>query len=460
MPETITASQEASATYAGVEAVLADVADLLPPEPVGDAWRFVPSSAALRRVPEDFDQFASTLRSRHTDEALVATSVFQRTEAGELVLHDRLARPGERVLLVHDLQTGQPVEFLSEAGSLSGEHAILNAWQRKEAVKLKAHRDRVQLVAFSVDDVALLRDLGLPATSAVGFEDLDLDQAEALARNFGISPCFQPTYGLSVTLEKSYVSDPMPPAEERPPRLLLVTWRPAALCLDLPDGFRALRQRLSEFAQFLKWDLTDVLVWQPNAEDIEGFQFFADHQEKHRLRTALIESMARRLQNLKAFDQSLQPSPPVPDLAAAMATWKAAIRENPQRIHAEQYRHEAWDELQAAIEGNITGPLIDEARASSSGSKRAQLLMAGGLAKRLVEQGLLLEAEVDARLRDFDPSIHGAGLPQTGLDQWLKLGHELAQIAERLEASESPSPGKIEWKQIAPRRLPDSSNLD
>lgn len=166
------------------------------------------------------------------------------------------------------------------------------------------------------------------------------------------------------------------------------------------------------------------------------------------------------MQGLPGFDRARQPAPPVPGLIEARARWKETIRQDPQQLNAQAQRHDAWDQLQAALERDITGPLIDAARASSSGSQRTQLLMATDLFKRLFEQGLLLDAEVDARARDFNPSIHGAALPQAGLEQWLRLGHELAQIAERLEASEGSSTGTIECEPTEHRRLPDSSNLD
>lgn len=277
---------------AAAAAVLSDLAELLPMEPAGDAWTFLATGASLHRAPEDSEDLLRTLQARHGERDLIAAGIVQRDAASQLTLHAHFNRPGAPVLIVQDLESGQPVELLMESGLLRDENAISTAGRRGEAVDLGRDLGRACFVAFTLADVAVLRGLGLPATLGTEFAELDLDEAEKLGRQRGIWPCFKTTFGINLNardgdessrqileqlsgrnpddynpelfdrLDDLPASEVLAPAEELPPRMMLVAWRPAEFCAELPDadGFGAMRQRLSEFAQFLKWDLADVLV--------------------------------------------------------------------------------------------------------------------------------------------------------------------------------------------------------
>ena len=157
------------------------------PYPFDGPWTFVPVHDDVLRLPADPTRLRTELRKKYCDEALVAAGVARSDDQGGLGLRAKLNAPGELGVILRDRRTGRVVDMLTEEGSVFEEDLpIFTASAGECLLLLPDSMEQEVLVAFSIEDLAVLRACGIPATLAAGLEQMHPVDVDRLCTAFGL----------------------------------------------------------------------------------------------------------------------------------------------------------------------------------------------------------------------------------------------------------------------------------
>jgi hypothetical protein len=250
----------------------------------------------------DAEALRSGLLEEFSPEMLAAAGVIDLTPDGEPVLAGPL---GGAVLIPTQHVWNRATDILTAAGLLSGSSLpVLAAADDVHTDKhVKAALGRLY-VAAGLPDVAVLRALGLPATTAHGMGELDWPQMRHLCNDYdlprtatGVQPTLpeaaKPTDALgplAENLRRRQSSVEVPPSGRIRPRLTLVAWSPGSCSQDTPPAVANAIHRLGQFATHLRTDVSRIDVWRPTKKDLERLKFVLGLAEVEQVRTVLLES--------------------------------------------------------------------------------------------------------------------------------------------------------------------------
>ncbi len=151
------------------------------PEP----WLPLPTDADVRGCPEDLARLWTDLEARFTPAALLRSGIAWETAPGRLQLSPAL-QAGGPLIFVRPKPRTLPIEVLTSQGCLSGRHLPVVAALNDDRTRMAlAAGEGLLLAASTLDDVIVLRALGLAATLATGLESIDRQQLDRLKDYFG-----------------------------------------------------------------------------------------------------------------------------------------------------------------------------------------------------------------------------------------------------------------------------------
>jgi len=284
-----------------------------------ELWNFLSTHPDIRRLPADPASLLAELQERYSDDALVEAGLAELANDGLLRLRAKLNAPGKLIVIIRDRRTDVVVDILTETGSvLEDELPIFTASVGDQLLLMPDDEHHEVLVVFSIQDLAVLRACGIPATLAAGMEGLcpaDIDRLceifsldrkqsrrveesefsledEAEEQSPGTLDPIQrlvrfgatgrgPDAGSFITGEHADEELDSAAAEEDSmgKRQVFVVWSPATLEIGPPVGFDAVTAHLKELKQYMGLDLHEVHVWTASSEDVKRIQFFMRHRD-------------------------------------------------------------------------------------------------------------------------------------------------------------------------------------
>jgi hypothetical protein len=143
-------------------------------------WSDLPADGDTRAAPADSHAVITPLLNAFEPSSLVRAGVARETAEGAVVPAVALSGGGPLVFL-RPHPDKFPVEVLTATGGLIGRclpvvAALRDSWT---LVALETWQCDLHVV-FTLEDVAVLRALGLPATPAAGLEDLDTGKVDSI----------------------------------------------------------------------------------------------------------------------------------------------------------------------------------------------------------------------------------------------------------------------------------------
>ncbi len=188
-------------TIDGRREILTALVDQLPFYPFTGAWAFLTGHDDVRCPPADPRAALAALRERFADEAIRRAGVAQCDGQGELAFTAPLAATEGPIVVLRDRDRGRVLDVLSPGTAapqtLAAEASAGPADHRGELplftalagqlVRLGTRaRQHTVLVAMTIDDVAVLRACGLPATLVTGLDRLLTADVARLCREFAL----------------------------------------------------------------------------------------------------------------------------------------------------------------------------------------------------------------------------------------------------------------------------------
>ena len=235
---------------------------------------FAPDEACYAPVT-DPEQTLAALRQDFDDRLLQQAGIHQQTGQG-LRLHPALCNPVGALVALRTSAEETPFDLLTARGCLSGRRlpvfaALLDSWT------VAALEKSQQLFATPrIREVALLRALGLPATLTWGLHQQALQPLRTLAELFDTTEADKRAFAAMLERGES-VSSPTaeqgvasPEVSNERRSLVLLGWQLLNRSRQLPPWLVAIAAQLAAVAQFGGLAFSEISVWWPSSEAIEG----------------------------------------------------------------------------------------------------------------------------------------------------------------------------------------------
>lgn len=156
-------------------------------------WAFLPPHDDVRSLPAEPERLLAALEAEYPIEALIAARIAEADGEGRLRIAARLATPGRPVVVLRDRRSRAVLDLLTEAGSLLGDDLPIFTALAGQCVTLYRNcGQRHVLAAMSLEDVAVLRACGIPATLATGLDELHPADVERLCAAFHLERDMSP----------------------------------------------------------------------------------------------------------------------------------------------------------------------------------------------------------------------------------------------------------------------------
>lgn len=375
-----------------VDSVLEAVAATLPRKDVAQPWKFLASELLLCMPPADPIRLLADLRQSHDDDLLVETGAARRISEKDIVLCDELANADNDLLIIRDERTGCVGEVLSQSGPLSGDPAVITCAARGESLDVANVEEDGPFVfaAFTLEDVAVLRACGIPATLANGLHCLSPDDAVRLCAQFHIPHSASSCHDDSADLDE--IDTPQPSlrdevatdnvAEEHKV-LVLVGWRPAEMSDIAPESLAGVADYLDQLDRHMDIEFARCIqVWKPTAEDLERIAFFVGHRDKERFRDAVLESVSWNLHPLNLSAAKQQTPEKELNLLGALSDLQRAVLEPGSAMSVKKQFNRAWQRVEQQLNHYFVEPQVEQALLTYDPLERSLRLTAAATSRQ------------------------------------------------------------------------------
>jgi hypothetical protein len=315
------------------------------------AWaRFGPSNDFLQpgaEWPELFDQ----LRSRFSENHLLASGVVAQDNAGRITITPCLADSGILILPIWRSSQYAPFDLLVDGKSLAGRPVALLSMNHGRMPPARPDLPDPLFVCASFFDVAVLGAMGFAAAPATGLETLGgraLDnfcKATRRARHQTSPP---------LLIEPSVTHGaPVP--------LVLVNSSLAELTSGPIADIDRVREHLLSIDRHLDIDLEDCDVWQPVASDYVRLRYCLQHGDAEDVKLALEQSIAKQSVGLDATSAA----PTDSTYASAQQHWFDVKTQSDGRT-----QKAAWSELLNAHQQAVLDAILQKAADTKAPTER------------------------------------------------------------------------------------------
>jgi hypothetical protein len=297
----------------------------------------------------------------------------------------------------------------------------------RDAITRRAVQSAGQLlIAFSLEDVAILRAADLPATWAFGMERLTRPGLKTLCQECGWewSPPQAPKPGGPATAPFSGPEGPKPggPATSRGPSargsaqagresddsswaddtlpLTFVGWSVAELRQAKPVGLKPVLEHLRRVEKYLDVEGMDVRVWIPSDHFLERLQFRSHFGGYQMTANETLDNIEDNSVDGMKEQELLPPPPPLPkELAQTMEEYRKVLQNpgtDPRSLEALRAAETAFHKQ---VQDEFLVPLLRGEQGAAARNLLAFLMEVSGLAHRLVP---MIAAELaQKRAEDF-----------------------------------------------------------
>ncbi|MCA9123362.1 MAG: hypothetical protein H6822_08430 [Planctomycetaceae bacterium] len=305
------------------------------------------------------ERIVASLREEWDEADLIQSGLLRRRN-GEVAIARRLINQGPQIVL-RAAQRQRPYEIVGGRGNLTYRGLplldSLDDYQIREHLKAS---ERLLLVATEIWDAAILRALGMPASTAAGLSGASLSQLEEMSNRFGWRTDM-PDRGSDSSSEDRL-------------RLVLVGWNVRSMELIAPAGLSELARELLSVEQSLQYDLQDVGIWIPIESDLKRARFFLDRNEFCHVRDTFILSIHDTCRSLTGMADG---GSELTDVVDALREIRKAS-EDGQSLYTP---HEAQKIYEAAVNRELVEPMLDYALATADPYRRNLTVMAADISR-------------------------------------------------------------------------------
>jgi hypothetical protein len=237
-------------------------------------WIFVGSSGDCRGCVVDPPETLAALRAEFELPLLQAAGVIDRLPDGNVCLHPQLCDPAGAIIALRAEGAEAPFELLTAAGCLSRRTLPLLATLGDARTAQEAQQTGYLLASFQIQEVALLRALGFPATLCTGLDNLSFDQLGSLDEVFGQRE-------FSALMERGRSTEPATgegsaesaSAGANTPNVTLLGWSLLQLDPAAPIELSKTAAAFDEFGRFLDYDYSWLGIWRASSADVETLRY-------------------------------------------------------------------------------------------------------------------------------------------------------------------------------------------
>lgn len=430
--------------------VIEAAAAKLPKKGVKEPWEFLASELLLCKPPADPARLLAELRQSHDDNLLVESGIARRLSANDFVLCDELLNPDSDLLIIRDEATGRVAEVLSQNGPLSGDPAVFTCAARGESLEVVNVDNDGPFIfaAFTLEDVAVLRACGIPATLANGLPRLSPDDVDRLCAQFHIPKGESLRRNESVNGDESCADTAQPALSDAVPVdnvaeeqivLVLVGWRPAEISDSVPESLPVVADYFRQLERHMEIEPNQsIRVWQPSEEDVERIQFFVEHRDKERLREAVLDSLYGDLYPLQQFATTEQTQEQELDLLGALRELQRAALEPGSGMSVKRKCNKAWQRVEQQLNHYFFESQVEQALRIPDPLERSLRLTAAITSRQAHVTGVLLGIQTMAAVRDDGIRSLGS-IPQDGIQNLIALGKQLIALRQEITRCQNPT---------------------
>ncbi len=399
-------------------------------------WQTVPCDPAFIRLPTDRRALLAELRQQFPDERLVQAGVVTMDTSGNVSLVPQLAAGVAPIWVIRRESDRKLTAIIAEM-NLVGK----NAWALAAAFQDPRQRDLIGggegriVVAYSMQDLAILRSIGLAAVPGGNWCRLTKPQLDFLCEALGITPR---SSGPPTKWAKA-----MELIKPRTVPLILANWSLAGM--DRTDVAAATTSwsHLVELYRHLDLTFDHFGLWKPSHESLAQLEFQLRYLDVEAVCDALLEGIG---EDSITIDAGLGPNQPEPQsIVESYRAWRRADRDamNPPA------RQKAFAKLCELLDQKRFDPLVEEAlRATSALERNAEIALAE--TSRLLQPQLLLLAEKIRRSIGENGTRTVNSISKEELEPVLALSDRLLALTQGVQACRRNQPAKL-IKVLKPR---------
>ena len=447
------------------------LAALCVPHKFSDVWAFLPTHADIRHLPSDLSGLLSVLREQFSDEMLAKAGVAQINADGKLQFRATLNVPDKLLVIIRSRETGSVIDIYTHEGSVFEEDLPIFTAQTTESSSLGLDSEQQEvLVAFSIEDVAVLCACGIPATMATGLDNLHPAKVDRLCKTFGLNRQ-KSRRTMELDLDEREAKNDWGPlgAEqfERSPatagdghdhdldtdhseqeqsaseanmaqssggyfpgrRLVLLGWSPATLDISPPAGYTAVLKFFKELAQHMGVIFLDTYVWEPTPKDINRLKFLMRYEDLAFVKDAILDNLYENTFELgplgKEEDRPLMFPKALP---SALFMLREAMLNDPENdSDGAAFQRHALQQVERLLYEQVIYPMLEEAMDAPAGAERAIRLATSQLLQMFLAQGVIVNACIMEAISDKGIGDHST-LPVQKIKEFLETGDRITKF--------------------------------
>lgn len=345
-------------------------------------------------------------------------------------------------------------------------------------------------VAFDVGHVVMLRACGLPATLAVGLDDLPLEQVDQFCESFdlggfksdreivrdeiaeenGNQSEYHPDdpirrmmqtmmndddNGGGQTTSSSAANPPNVLAEPIRAQLVFLGWTPWELSNAVPLKLKAVVDFLQQLQRFMDVQLHDIGLWEIDEETLERLRFIKARRSTAIFKQALLDAAEDIGAGLVHFgkEKPLAIGPPN-DYATALARLHEATSAGGRTgLPGPDQKKEAWRDVQRLLNQQVVGPVRELALASNNPVERNLLMGFAELSNVFHMQTVVIGEQLNGRIADRGVE-RGGQLPEDQFKNLMAMADRLIGMARATERCNQPRTTIIESQTIDSPNFP------
>jgi hypothetical protein len=375
---------------------------------LGGLWRDFQGPLDLWSPPADSSAALAALRQQFDDSELRKAGIVSGDSDDMVVLNPILRDPQTTILALREQAENAPFELVVDQGCLSGRLPVCAAMQDRRVQQAVTEAGALVLT-FCMEDLAALRQVGIPAMSVHGLADIRREALTEFCRCLQkrrLRPYQQKETphmreqdpGISAeqrgpTQESEAVTEPsLTPTDRQvigtPPELIFAAWSPARLELVEPGGFQDIASHFAAIEEYVEIFMYDVYVWHPGQEDLDRVRFCLQNGDREAVREALLASMDASVAQINA---------PAPVYSAPKNLSEAIVQlENVLHSPApdEDLEKRAWEDYEEQVNSELAMPLLQLAMTVVEPVEQNLMAAAATITRVLHPQAMLVAAKI------------------------------------------------------------------
>ena len=420
-------------------------------------------------------EIVSVLTGEFSLEDLVDSGILVAGEREAVALAPALT-DGASFIVLRDAVTQRPYELLTHAGCLAADTLpVFEILRDGHTQRLIEQGTGDLIIAFDLEHITMLRASGLPATLAVGLNDLPLEQVGRFCESFNLS-CFESEctisheeieaeHGLNTmndgdvgAAHASTAASAEPVRDSGQPlkaHLVILGWTPLELSSVVPLQLKAVVDHLHRLQRFMGVELYDIGLWEVDEETIERLRFIATRGSAAIFKVALLDAAEDIGASIVQFgkEKPLAIGPPSDYTTALARLHEALSAECGTRLLGPNQRNEAWRDVQSLLSQQVIRPVRELALESNNPVERNLLMGFAELSNVFHMQSVVMGEQLSRRIADGGVERNGQ-LPEGQFKNLMAMADRLIGMARAIEKCSQPRTTIIESRRIDSQSFP------